>query len=395
MQHRDGTPALRGWPDYLALLDAADDLTQLLEDPSDRQSRAEIYRQLQMNLALGYFVYFGATAQHPDWMPFLNSVFMLQPNPDDVYLFAKVDGGGRYRVVIDRGSVHLLTLDVGRNMMGISDQPAPPIGQYDLDDLQRGADGRLEILLCAERPPGHVGNWLPLTAEAEFLLVRQRSYDWGVERDARLAIERLDLSGGKQKLSATEIGSLTEELLGGFTVRLSRMWLTHMQRLRARLAANTFEFHAFGGGLTKQAYWQALFDFGPDEALILETELPQRHRYWNVQLNDALFNTVDYVDRQSSLNGHQARMDDDGRFRAVIAHRDPGVPNWLDTAGFNRGTVIGRWYDCSSHPVPTLERVSLADLRRHLPATTPTVSAAQRVASLSERRIGAQLRRRW
>jgi hypothetical protein len=395
MQHPGSPSILRPWSEYLQLLASAGDLTQLLEDPADEQARAEIFRQLQMNLALGYFVYFGASVEHPDWMPFLNSVFMLQPNPDDVYLFAKVAGDGRYRVVVDRGSVHLLTLDIGRNMMGMAAQPAPPIGQYDLDELERAADGRFEILLCAQRPAGHVGNWLPLTPEAEFLLVRQRSYDWGAERDARLAIERLDVGTEKPRMAASQIGSLTEELLGGFTERLSRMWLTHMQQLRTRLAVNTFEFHAFGGGLTKQAYWQALFDFGPDEALILETDLPQRHRYWNVQLNDAHFNTIDYVDRQSSLNGHQAHIDGDGRFRAVIAHRDPGVPNWLDTAGFNRGTAIGRWYDCSSHPVPTLMRVPLADLHRHLPPTTPTVSAARRAATLSERRLGAQLRRRW
>lgn len=27
-----------------------------------------------------------------------------------------------------------------------------------------------------------------------------------------------------------------------------------------------------------------------------------------------------------------------GSIRFVIAHRDPGVPNWLDTAGHQRGT---------------------------------------------------------
>ena len=33
----------------------------------------------------------------------------------------------------------------------------------------------------------------------------------------------------------------------------------------------------------------------------------------------------------------------DGSVRFVIAHRDPGVPNWLDTAGHQRGTVGVRW----------------------------------------------------
>src|SRR5437870_2149243 len=117
----DNLPA---WNDYLNLLAPAGDLTRLLEHPDDEQARAELYRQLQMNLSLGYFLHFGATPEHPDWMPFLNSVFMLQPNPDDAYFFAKVAGNGRYRVVGERGSVHLLTLDIGRNMMGMAEQPA-------------------------------------------------------------------------------------------------------------------------------------------------------------------------------------------------------------------------------------------------------------------------------
>jgi len=383
------------WKAYLAMLESAGDLTALTEHPDSEQMRAELYRQLQMNLSLGYFMHFGATADHPDWMPFLNSVFLLQPNPDDTYVFAPVRGDGSYRIVGERGSVHLLTLDIGCRMMGMSDQPSPPLLQIDLDALERDAHGRFELLVSRQRPAGHRGNWLPLDPAAEFFMVRQRCYDWGGERDARLAIERLDTPPLKPMMSAADIAGRTEALMGGFVRRLSQMWLTHLGQLRQRETHNRFEFHAFGGGLAKQAYWQALFDFAPDEALILETDLPETHRYWNVQLNDPLFNTIDYVWRQSSLNGHQARIDGDGKFRAVLAHSDPGVPNWLDTGGVNRGTAIGRWYECSSHPTPTLTRVPLARLREYLPADTPTVSPEQRAASLCARRIGAQLRRRW
>jgi hypothetical protein len=108
-----------------------------------------------------------------------------------------------------------------------------------------------------------------------------------------------------------------------------------------------------------------------------------------------LWNATEYVQRQSSLNGHQARVDDDGCFRAVISIRDPGVPNWLDTAGYRQGTMIGRWFGCSSHPEPTLRKVKLDAIRTYLPTSTPVVSADDRRAALRARRIGAQLRRRW
>ena len=112
-------------------------------------------------------------------------------------------------------------------------------------------------------------------------------------------------------------------------------------------------------------------------------------------MNDELWNAPEFIYRQSSLNGHQARVDGDGRFRAVIAHVDPGVANWLDPVGSRQGMLIGRWYGCSSTPLPTLTRVPLADVRQHLPADTTTVTAAGREAQLRARRLGAQLRRRW
>ncbi len=74
------------------------------------------------------------------------------------------------------------------------------------------------------------------------------------------------------------------------------------------------------------------FEIAPDEALILEVTPPECH-FWNIHLGDYWGQSLDYTYRQTSLNGHQAVLDSDGVFRAVVAHRDPGVANWLDTAG--------------------------------------------------------------
>ena len=67
------------------------------------------------------------------------------------------------------------------------------------------------------------------------------------------------------------------------------------------------------------------------------------------------FLTVDWMNHQSSLNGFQARRDADGKFRAVIARRDPHAPNWLDTGGRRRGFIVIRWLDNPEAPtvVPT------------------------------------------
>jgi len=108
-----------------------------------------------------------------------------------------------------------------------------------------------------------------------------------------------------------------------------------------------------------------------------------------------LWNSVDWMNRQSSLNGGQARIDSDGRFRAVIALEDPGVPNWLDPGGNSEGAIMLRWTEASSGPEPVLRLVDLADLRSELPPDTPSVSPDEREGQLRARRRSVQWRRRW
>ena len=394
--NRAGRPAgVATWAEFVDLLKPAGELNALSFRPGDDALRAELYRQLAMNIALAYFMYFQADAAHPDWTPFLNSVFLLQPNPDDTYFHAYVDAHGAYRIVGERGSVRLLTMSAGRTAMGLGERPGPSLGYYDFDALPLGPRGEIDIGLGHKRPAGHAGHWIELPAEADYLLVRARSYDWGNERDPRLAIERLDGPAIRPRMSASDIDQKLREMLGGFPRRLSAMWLGYQNTVLQRGLVNRLEMTDFGGAVPEQWYWQGLFELDPDEALILETELPARRRYWNVQLNDELFNAVDFVWRQSSLNGHQARVDPDGRFRAVISSRDPGVHNWLDPGDTQRGMLIGRWYGCDSRPMPTLTRIRFAELDRHLPATSPRVGPEERAAQLRARRIGAQLRRRW
>jgi hypothetical protein len=129
--------------------------------------------------------------------------------------------------------------------------------------------------------------------------------------------------------------------------------------------------------------------------LLLETELPQTVRYWNVQLSDMMWNSIDWMNRQSSLNGGQARIDADGKFRAVIALEDPGVPNWLDTGGNREGAIMLRWTEASSGPAPTLTVLEASELRSKLLPDTPLVTPTAREQQLRARRRAVQWRRRW
>ncbi|HWS45259.1 MAG TPA: hypothetical protein VN636_05305, partial [Acidimicrobiia bacterium] len=91
------------------------------------------------------------------------------------------------------------------------------------------------------------------------------------------------------------------------------------------------------------AYSMAPYVLGPDDALVMTGRWPQC-RCANVSLWNRHLQTYDYAHRQVSLNRAQTRLEADGTFRMVIAHRDPGVPNWLDTEGRPFGMVFWRYF---------------------------------------------------
>jgi hypothetical protein len=81
----------------------------------------------------------------------------------------------------------------------------------------------------------------------------------------------------------------------------------------------------------------------------------------------------------------QVVMDSDGACRVVVAHRDPGIANWLDTTGHVQGTVVFRNYRATGQPVPKTVKVKLADVSAHLPTDTRWVNADERAAYLKGR----------
>ena len=155
------------WSQYVDLLKPAGDLARITWEPQSEQVRAELYRQLVMNVALGYFTYFQGNARHPDWIPFLNSAFMLQPNPDDTYCLAYLDGQGTYRITGTRGSVRVLTFALGHEPMGASERVGGGLAQYDVDDLKLGEDGSFEVVLSGTKPRGYTGNWWHLPPDTQ------------------------------------------------------------------------------------------------------------------------------------------------------------------------------------------------------------------------------------
>jgi hypothetical protein len=301
-----------------------------------------------------------------------------------------------YIVSGERGDGLFLLLDIVAGGLGVMEPLGPSCGTIDFDTLAMDGEGRFSLLLSAERPADWKGDWRPLDPSARSISLRQASYDWGRGREARVAIERIDTAHAPRRWSAEEIAERLTAL-AGYPKRLSGMALGFIKAQRDKGLWNRLEHDDWAGrgGVPGQHYYQGLFRLEPGQVLLLETELPEKVRYWNIQLSDMMWNSIDWMNRQSSLNGGQARIDADGKFRAVIALEDPGIPNWIDTGGNSEGAVMLRWTEASSGPAPSLTVLNASDLRDHLPADTPTVSATERDEQLRGRRRAVQWRRRW
>ncbi|MDB6063575.1 MAG: hypothetical protein JWM78_3678 [Verrucomicrobiaceae bacterium] len=386
---------LPGWADYLAIVAKAESALERLADPADPLLLQQAQKLLFAVLATGYQSAF-SDPDFPDFVPAVSSVLnTVGANPDFVYGYTRIDGKGSYRLSGRRGTSAFIYIDFVAGGLGVMDDLGPSVGMLDIDTFTL-TNGQFDILLSAERPADYSGDWFAVDPRATSAAIRRASYNWGEEDDGAIAIVRLD---GPTLPTPKDAAAIAHHLqrLAGFVERYANFALGYSQRHRAQDYVNKLEHDDWAGrgGVAGQHYYQGIFRLKAGEAMIIDTALPEQVLYWNIQVNDALWNTVDWINRQSSLNAKQAALDSDGRFRAVIAPSDPGVPNWIDTGGLLEGSLMLRWTGASSGPVPAVSIVPIAEIRTHLPADTPKVSTEQRRVALQQRRRGAQLRRRW
>ncbi len=385
-----------GWDDLINSLRTLPErmLAKLAEaQRRDPQIRQEVARLALESLASQATSAIGADGDAPQFLPTLGQVYNIgQPNADTVYRSAAITPGGSYRIRGIKGTVNHTVLSQ------VIPQGSPSAGErphLHLSSLRADAQGRFDVLISPEKPEGYSGDWWQLDPAARSLMVRIVSSDWAREVNPTLAIERVDKPVGRARPPA----SLLEQrlrMLPRMVDTLALMFVDHHEQLRTEGYINRFKvFDVGSGALSGQFYYEAAYDFAEDEALVVESPIPARCRYRSLILANELYETTDWYNNHASLNIHQADPDSDGKLRIVVAHRDPGVKNWLDTAGYPRGVVQGRWTDCDSHPMPVARVVKLKDLKDVLPADVAMVTADERQAILRERRRALLERPLW
>jgi hypothetical protein len=351
-------------------------------DPTitDDLARAEGVRQLTRLIAGGI----GITMENvdPDFPSFIQLLSTrIQwglPSPDCHYLWAPVHGDNVYRIVGDRGTARVIDLESREDHLA-------HIAQWKLFDrlteLEVGPNNQVEVYLSRERPPQAV-NWLRLADGPGSIIFRQYFYDWDTEQAARLTI----VPEGKTYPPKSITQAQVRRNLELFCDLLRQMPAGFRKSVEAyhRAAPGSLSFDGIDYGFRSLQYGKAVYECGPDEAMLLEMELP-RTKFWNIQVGSLFWEAREYHLRQASLNGHQAHVDADGVFRTVISHRDPGVANWLDTAGHPKGLISARYYEADALRPTRLRRVKLSEVDALLPKDTVRVTPAERQRLLAKR----------
>jgi hypothetical protein len=119
-------------------------------------------------------------------------------------------------------------------------------------------------------------------------------------------------------------------------------------------------FFKVGGDPLINYLW-GYFDLQPDEAWVIEIPAPEAE-FWSFTLYNWWQESFDYAHRHVAINSHDARPNADGTYTFVVAARDPGLGNWMDSAGHQVGFALVRSYSLKRVFEPRSRVVKLAEL---------------------------------
>ena len=295
--------------------------------------------------------------------------------PDCIYTRAVLRGGESYRLFGNRGTARYVGLQTMNGIAATANEL--------VDELEVDADGSFEVVLSGEE---RAGNWMRIDGDHPTLTVRHFFYDWDTEVASSLRIERLG------DAVAADGGSVDRE------VAVSRQLVALGDFVHDNLAF----FLKFGAAAPLNGFLPPIdrtdmgaaaenrpvigrWELRPDEALIVEVEPPEGI-YWSFSIGNPWWETIHYGRHQSSLNAHQVAVDSDGLVRVVLCEGDPGVANWLDTAGHSNGPIILRCVRTKTAPTPTTRIVPFEQVAAELPSDTTRVTPEERLSILAARR---------
>ncbi len=338
------------------LRDAGDVITGPLGARTSRE-RAEGYRHLVRLLSLAHEMWVEkadpAQPRFTRWMTPHRK--LLGDSPETIYDTAPVTADRTYRLRGRRGGSHYLGIVVHGTA---ADGARRIISSIEDSDLEVAADGTFEVVIAAAEPAS--GPWLRLEEDATDIMVRQyflrsedepeATYDLEVVTgaavpppltEAELA-DRLDAMG-RYVAEIVEVEATLSTLMGMATPGLLRSGSEYVD-VAGETAPPPIDPTVVAKALPSPAiqYTGSWYDdLGDDEMIVVTGTMPAA-RFFSVQVLSRWMESPDWTNHPCFLTTRHLDVDDDGRFRIVVSHRDPGARNWLSTTGLVHGNIAVR-----------------------------------------------------
>jgi hypothetical protein len=281
-------------------------------------------------------------------------------NPDYVYCAAKLDPEASYCLRGELGDAHMIGFGTYSGGLG-TPGGLQRDGYLESGALELDADGRFEITVSRQE---HPGNWLPMGPRTNALNARQTLLHRARDRQAPLELELvgggsppppLDPARFSQAIDRT--GLVLEGVVSQFLG-----WTASFEAHRHEIREIDPALLAVAQGDPNTRYCYGYWEIGEDEAFVIDLDPPECE-YWNLQIGNHWLESLDFMSFPTHVNHATAVTDADGHVRVVVARQDPGVPNWLDTAGHARGALALRFVGASEIPDPKTRVVAIDELR--------------------------------
>lgn len=318
-------------------------------------------------------------------------------NPDNVYRFAPVDGASKYELTVrptaSRRPVQysFLVYDSFVGEGGRQNNLDSPVAALRDQDIKPNADGSFTVTIDSGPANGR-RNHLQTNSAARVLLIRNTLSDWNAQSPQAVGIRRI---GGASSVAAQDDAAVAKN-----AVRLIQAATDTVLGWQASGFAAKAKANSVASPFTRGGGWGFAstggYRLAQDEALLVQLD-HRSARYVGFDLTDPWLVSRNHIDSTGSLNNTQVKANADGTFTYVIAPRDPGVGNWLDTGGLRSGKFLIRWQalkpgDTAQSAVRSVQVVKLPALQATLPKGFPAVTAKERRAQ-SQLRAGSYARR--
>ncbi|WP_069167289.1 hypothetical protein [Nocardia altamirensis] len=317
-------------------------------------------------------------------------------NPDTLYFHSYLRPDAEYLVTGKRGTTRDLSFQVLNGNYSPVDVP-DSLTAFDDRSIEVGPDGSYELRLGpGPARPGYVH----LAADSAMLVIREVYSDWATEKPGTVRISRIDTVGAAPPPLTKDLLTKRYGIAGKMLISRLQTFLAFPEWFYLNLPVNTMtEPRSTPGGLTTQFSSAGHYELDDDQAMII-TVPKSDSPYQGFQLGSMWYLSLDYINHQTSLTADQAHVDPDGMIRLVVSERDPGLANWIERTGHDRGYLQFRWQrlarDMKPEDGPTVEVVPVAELAQRLPfhdqaRVTPEqwrARIAVRQAAVAERMLG-------